>query len=57
MDGRGLTVSIFDMLYKNLELYNNILSFIAQSLKVQVIREPCERKSQHSLIKWNWKNK
>ena len=44
VDGRGLTVSIFDKLYKNLELYNNILSFIAQSLKVQVIREPCERK-------------
>ncbi len=37
-------MSIFDELYKNLELYNNILSFIAQSLKVQVTREPCERK-------------
>jgi len=44
VDGRGLTVSIFDKLYKNLELYNNILSIIAQSLKVQVIREPCEGK-------------
>ena len=37
-------MSIFDKLYKNLELYNNILSFMAQSLKVQVIREPCEGK-------------
>jgi len=49
IDGRGLTVSIFDKLYKNLELYNNILSFmaqsfIAQSLKGQVTREPCEGK-------------
>jgi hypothetical protein len=44
MDGGGLTVSIFDKLYKNLELYNNILSFIAQSLKVQLIREPYEGK-------------
>jgi hypothetical protein len=44
MDGGGLTVSIFDELYKNLELYNNILSFIAQSLKVQLIREPYEGK-------------
>jgi len=44
MDGGGLTACIFDKLYKNLELYNNILSFIAQSLKVKVIREPCERK-------------
>ncbi len=44
IDGGGLTVSIFDKLYKNLELYNNILSIIAQSLKVQVIRESCEGK-------------
>jgi hypothetical protein len=47
MDGRGLTARIFDKLYKNLELYNNISSFmaqsfIAQSLKVQVTGEPCE---------------
>ena len=44
IDGRGLTVSIFDKLYKNLELYNNILSFIAQSLNMKVLREPCEGK-------------
>lgn len=45
MDGRGLRVSILDKLYKNLELYNNILSFIAQSLNMKVLREPCAEKS------------
>ena len=45
MDGGRLTVSIFDKLYKNLELYNNILSFIAQSLNMKVLREPCAEKS------------